>query len=161
MHASLRIVLLVVMGSTAWACSSSDSSTPAKSDSGAGGKAAGSGGKTGSSGAKSTGGGTSSSSSGGSTGTKCATDAGADNCRMCLASQCCDRFTDCLATSLCRSALATHEACFQTVGAEPSACFGDFSRTLQGEAGDSAGLDPLAACIITNCRDVCGGPKVL
>lgn len=161
MHAPLRIVLLVLFGSAAWACSSSDSSTPGKSDGGATGGATGSGGKAGTGGAKSTGGGTSSSSSGGATGHQCAVDAGTDNCATCLATQCCDRFIACLDRPLCRSAFAIHEACFRAPGAEPSACFGDFSRTLQGDAGDSNGVDPFAACIITNCSQVCGGPNTV
>jgi hypothetical protein len=166
MHAQLRAVALLLLGSTAWACSSSDSPSAGKADGGGtGGGGAASGGKQGSGGAKSAGGGTarggSSSGAGGAVGTHCAADAGADACRACLAGACCDTFIECLGQAVCSSALSAHEACFRKLGAEPSACFGDLSRALQGEAGPAAGFPPLGACIITNCQQVCGGPNAI
>jgi len=61
----------------------------------------------------------------------------------------------------CSKALTTHIACFTTPGEEPSFCFGNFSRALQGDAGQAAGLKPIPVCIIQNCAMACGGPGVV
>jgi hypothetical protein len=147
-----RLSAVVVLGCALWGCSSS---TPTDAGGGTGGSSTG--GKAGSGGAKSTGG-AATGTGGGFNVSACATDAGADNCRRCLAQYCCDDLGACLSRPLCRSALATHEACFRKVGAEPSACFGDFTRTVQGDAD---GLPPVSICIVTSCSQVCGGPNAL
>lgn len=99
----------------------------------------------------------SSNGSGGSTGPACAADAGMDGCRRCLANNCCDAYTECLADPQCSKALTKQIACFSG-GEEPSFCFGNFTRAL---AGDSGVIKPVPQCIAISCTAVCGGPGVV
>ncbi|HEX4341347.1 MAG TPA: hypothetical protein VH062_35810 [Polyangiaceae bacterium] len=91
----------------------------------------------------------------------CEADAGDSACRKCLAEQCCDDYKACLADGTCSKALTAQVACFGSPGSETSDCFGTFSRALQGDAGQQAGLQPIPICIITNCSGACGGPGVV
>jgi hypothetical protein len=111
---------------------------------------------TGGKGSKGSAGG-SSNATGGSSSAMCAADAGMNGCRMCLAQNCCDDYTQCLADPKCSKALTTQINCF-TSGDEPSFCFGNFSRALGGDAGT---ITPVPACIVTNCTAACGGPGVV
>jgi hypothetical protein len=128
------------------ACSSSKStgSEDAGVGNGTGGKTSGSGGST-------------SAASGGSTAAMCAADAGDDGCRKCLANNCCDDYTQCLADPKCSAALKTQIKCF-TSGDEPSFCFGNFTRALGGDAGT---VTAVPACVITFCTAACGGPGIV
>ena len=116
---------------------------------GGGGATTGAGGKTSSAGSKG---------SGGTTANMCAVDAGSSGCRACLAMDCCGDLTGCLADPVCSKALTKHEACFNTPGEDPSACFSELTRTLKG---DSGAFPPIAACIVTSCTMICGGPQSL
>ncbi|HVW24915.1 MAG TPA: hypothetical protein VHC69_06065 [Polyangiaceae bacterium] len=109
------------------------------------------------SGGKGTGGSTASASGGSSAPSKCAADAGSSGCRACLASYCCDPYTQCHNDPQCEKALQTQIDCFES-GEEPSFCFGNFSRAL---AGDSGVIKPVPACIVTSCTSACGGPGVV
>ena len=153
----IRISVLAFLATVVAACSSSESP---RSEADAGLSGGGEGGKG--AGGKATGGksgGNSGSGGEGGGGMVCTTaDAGSDNCRQCLAGACCDDLTACLKDDNCTKALADQEACFRTPGQEMSFCFGNFTRALQGDAGESAGVPPLGICIIQSCRAVCGGP---
>jgi hypothetical protein len=129
------------------ACSSSKSTGSEDSgvSNGTGGKTSGSGGSS------------AVSSGGSSSAAMCAADAGANACRACLAMNCCDAYTQCLADPKCNKALTTQIACF-TSGDEPSFCFGNFSRAL---GGDSGVITPVPACIVTSCTPQCGGPGIV
>jgi hypothetical protein len=52
------------------------------------------------------------------------------------------------------------QQCRAVPGAEHNACYGDLVRDLNG-GKDSGGLPFIAACIVTNCSTVCGGPGVI
>jgi hypothetical protein len=89
----------------------------------------------------------------------CSADTGDSLCRECLAGHCCAALEACLADATCSAALDEHEACFGTPGADPSECFGAFSRSLSGASADALGV---IECIILECTGlVCGAPQVV
>ena len=102
-------------------------------------------------------GGSAGSTGGGSSASMCAADAGSSGCRACLASNCCDAYTQCHNDPQCEKDLQTQIDCFES-GQEPSFCFGNFSRAL---GGDSGVIKPVPACIVTSCTAICGGPGVV
>jgi hypothetical protein len=148
----LRVSFVALVACVFAACSSKES--PADGGD-AGISGGGAGGKSGGQAGKGTGG-------DGQTGPACTTaDAGSDACQACLAKSCCSDFTDCQNDALCTRSLQEHLACFRTPGEEASFCFGNFTRALQGDAGQAAGLKPIPICIIMHCSMVCGGPGVV
>jgi hypothetical protein len=155
MHLSVRCACVAVLvGFVAAACSS-DKPGGGTADSGSGGDGA----ATGTGGGKAVGGGFAS--GGDTSAAMCDADAGSSGCRKCLAQTCCDDYKACLDDKLCSKSLTTQIGCYGAPGSETSDCFGAFSRALQGDAGQAAGLAPIPICIIKNCSMACGGPGVV
>lgn len=107
-----------------------------------------------------TSGGPEASSTGGAA-TACGADAGSDDCRQCLAANCCSDYVNCVEDPACSAALDTYRQCVEsaTNTSQKGACIGGFSRTLK-DAGASAPLgSAIGACVYRACT-VCGAATI-
>jgi hypothetical protein len=91
----------------------------------------------------------------------CGADAGTQICDQCLADQCCDDFKACLADPTCIKSLRGQEACAAIPGADPSDCFGGFTRDLGSDGGINSTGTAIQSCVIFKCHSPCGGPGVV
>jgi hypothetical protein len=140
-----------------------DAGAPANSDASSGGSGSAAGGM---SGAGATGG---ASGTGGAAGAggfdpalaaQCGIDAGVDQCRLCLAVQCCDATQTCFGDTGCQGAFDTYQACIDIPGqTDPVGCFSTFVRAGQRDGGGET-HGPINNCLIMDCQ-VCGGLGLL
>lgn len=137
-------------------CSSDSGPAPASS----------SGGSTSSGGAKSTGGATSTGGAAGASGAtgtggydpalaaQCSIDSTGDQCKICLAVNCCNAVEACFSDSGCMAAFSTYQTCLKKPGqADLAGCLSGFTRYAKSDGGIH---QDVAGCIITTCN-VCGG----
>jgi hypothetical protein len=88
----------------------------------------------------------------------CGIDAGADECRSCLAAKCCDAAQACFGDPTCGEAFGPYQACVVEHPDDTSSCFSTFARAIVGE---SRLHEPLVLCIATGGCGLCGPPAVL
>lgn len=163
MRIALTVASLLSLGPVISACSSdstgSTGGTQHERDASTGGSSSGAGGSATGGQANGTGGGTgtggTASGTGGANPADCHTDAGTDECRLCLASHCCDDFTGCTNDATCRTRFDTYQSCVKASGGDANTISDCFSTFASGNGADYA---LLTTCDYNYCSVECGGP---